>query len=59
MHDILTDCTSHQKFTAGVFGRFPDGQAQGSKCPSLPDLTHWENPGLPGLGFKPFLKSGE
>ena len=25
---------------------------QGSKCPSLPGLTHWVNPGLPGLGFK-------
>ena len=28
---------------------------QGSKCPSLPGLTHWVNPGLPGLGFKPYL----
>ena len=29
------------------------GLSQGSKCPSLPGLTHWVNPGLPGLGFKP------
>ena len=28
---------------------------QGSKCPSLPGLTHWVNPGLPGLGFKPYF----
>ena len=28
---------------------------QGSKCPSLPGLTHWANPGLPGLGFKPYF----
>ena len=27
--------------------------SQGSKCPSLPGLTHWVNPGLLGLGFKP------
>ena len=33
---------------------------QGSKCPSLPGLTHWVNPGKPGLGFKPYFgKSGE
>ena len=30
-------------------------QNQGSKCPSLPGLTHWVNPGLPGLGFKPYF----
>ena len=24
------------------------GIFQGSKCPSLPGLTHWVNPGLPG-----------
>ena len=30
-------------------------QSQGSKCPSLPGLTHWVNPGLPGLGFKPYF----
>ena len=29
--------------------------SQGSKCPSLPGLTHWVNPGLPGLGFKPYF----
>ena len=29
---------------------------QGSKCPSLPGLTHWVNPGLPGLGFKPYFR---
>ena len=28
---------------------------QGSNCPSLPGLTHWVNPGLPGLGFKPYF----
>ena len=28
---------------------------QGSKCPSLSRLTHWVNPGLPGLGFKPYF----
>ena len=28
---------------------------QGLKCPSLPGLTHWVNPGLPGLGFKPYF----
>ena len=28
---------------------------QGSKCPSLPGLTHWVNSGLPGLGFKPYF----
>ena len=28
MHDILTDSTSHQKFTASVFGRFSDSQAK-------------------------------
>ena len=28
---------------------------QGSKCPFLPGLTHWVNPGLPGLGFKPYF----
>ena len=28
---------------------------QGSKCPSLPGLTHWVNLGLPGLGFKPYF----
>ena len=28
---------------------------QGSKCPSLPGLTHWVNPGLPRLGFKPYF----
>ena len=27
MHDILTDSTLHQKFTASVFGRFYDIQA--------------------------------
>ena len=31
------------------------GKTQGSKCPSLPGLTHWVNPGLPGLGFKPYF----
>ena len=28
---------------------------QGSKCPSLPGLTHWVNPGLPGLGFMSYF----
>ena len=28
---------------------------QGSNCPSLPGLTHWVNPGLPGLGFKSYF----
>ena len=28
---------------------------QGSKCPSLPGLTHWVNPGLPRFGFKPYF----
>ena len=27
MHAILTDSTSHQKFTGSVFGRFSDSQA--------------------------------
>ena len=30
-------------------------QSQGSKCLSLPGLTHGINPGLPGLGFKPYF----
>ena len=29
--------------------------AKSSKCPYLPGLTHWVNPGLPGLGFKPYF----
>ena len=32
-----------------------DDKYQGSKCPSLPGLTHWVNTGLPGLGFKPYF----
>ena len=36
-------------------GLMCDGNHQGSKCPSLPGLTHWVNPGLPGLGFKPYF----
>ena len=43
----------------GVFDGKPPGSImpdrQGSKCPSLPGLTHWVNPGLPGLGFKPYF----
>ena len=31
------------------------GNLQGSKCPSLPGLTHLVNPGLPGLGFRPYF----
>ena len=31
------------------------GFYQCSKCPSLPGLTHRVNPGLPGLGFKPYF----
>ena len=27
----------------------------GLKCPSLPGLTHWVNPGLLGLSFKPYF----
>ena len=35
-------------------------EKQGSKCPSLPGFTQWVNPGLPGLGFKPYFgKVGE
>ena len=33
----------------------PGPIGQGSKCPFLPGLTHWVNPGLPGLGFKPYF----
>ena len=37
------------------FGFVEKGSVQGSKCPSLPGLTHWVNPGLPGSGFKPYF----
>ena len=39
----------------GNFFKIYVSENQGSKCPSLPGLTHWVNPGLPGLGFKPYF----
>ena len=40
---------------AGARGAGSGGRRQGSKCPSLPGLTHWVNPGLPPLGFKSYF----